>query len=114
MAGMTGGTNNAEGAGGGGGNNKSKSTNAPQAADGSLKRKRGIFSKDCEFFPPSPMLLSSKNCEEELSRFVAGVTFVARDFRCILFSGSIWANLMFSTNHLRTLGLSAPVQGVHL
>lgn len=62
MAGMTGGTNNAEGAGGGGGNNKSKSTNAPQAADGSLKRKRGIFSKDCEFFFPNPpMFLSSKN-----------------------------------------------------
>lgn len=41
------------------------------------------------------------------------VTFVARDFRCTLFSGSIWGNLMFSTDHhLRTLGLSAPVQGV--
>lgn len=66
MAGMTGGSNNAEG---GGSNNKSKSTNAPQAPDGSLKRKRGIFSKDCEFFFP----FSNASFFQELPRRIITV-----------------------------------------
>lgn len=48
MAGMSLATSAEGGTGGTGGANKAKASSAQQVADSSLKRKRGLFSKDCK------------------------------------------------------------------